>query len=415
MRETIGGRLKHAWNAFANNKTNSGGYYSSGASSSDRQDRRRVVYNTERSVITSIYSRIAIDISRININHVRNDQNGRYFENITSYLGDCLITEANTDQTGRELLKDAVMSMFDEGVVAIVPVDTSSDPKNFGTVHIHSLRTARITEWFPKDVRINIYNDRTGMREDLIVPKNTIAIVENPLYEVMNQPNSTLKRLLRKLNLLDAADERANSGKLDIIIQLPYTVKSEMRKQQAQSRRKEIETQLTGSTYGIAYIDGSEKITQLNRSAENNLQAQIELLTSMLYSQLGLTEAVFNGTATEQEMLNYHNRTVEPILTSITEEMQRKFLTKTARTQGQSITFFKDPFKLIPVAELANIADKFTRNEILSSNEVRAIIGYKPSTDPGADVLRNKNLNIGKNPSTDDASEEEKGDSQNGK
>ena len=395
MREPFTSRLQHAWNAFRGNDSTTN-YSDLGMSYSTRPDRVRLRIGNERSIISSIYNRIAIDVAAIMIQHARIDQNGRFIEAIPSGLNNCLTLEANKDQTGRAFIQDIVMSMFDEGCVAIVPVDTTLDPTISGGYDINSIRTAKILEWFPNHVRVRLYNDRTGLKEDITLPKSTVAIVENPLYSVMNEPNSTLKRLIHKLNLLDAIDEQSSSGKLDLIIQLPYVVKTPARKQQADERRKDIEMQLKGSKYGIAYIDGTEKVTQLNRPAENNLMKQIEYLTSMLYSQLGMTTTIFDGTADEKTMLNYYNRTVEPIISAIADEMKRSFLTKTGRSQGQTIMFFRDPFKLVPVNELADIADKFTRNEILSSNEVRAIIGYKPSSDPGADELRNKNLNPAK-------------------
>lgn len=394
MANTIRERLQHAWNAFrSRDQANGSRNPEAGASYSYRPDRVRLALGNERSIIASVYTRIAIDVSSVSVQHVRLDQNGRFLKKEDSALNDCLSIEANVDQTGRALLQDAVMSMFDEGVVAIVPTDTSINPAISGSYDILSLRTGKIVEWFPSFVRVRVYNEKTGQREELVLPKSTVAIIENPLYAVMNEPNSTLKRLIYKLNLLDSLDEQASSGKLDLIIQLPYVIKSEARREQAEQRRKDIEVQLSGSKYGIAYTDGTERITQLNRPAENNLMTQIEYLTSMLYGQLGLTESIFDGTADEKTMLNYYNRTVEPILAAITDEIKRKFLTKTARTQLQSIMYFRDPFKLVPVSELANIADKFTRNEVLSSNEIRGIIGYKPSDDPKADELRNKNLN----------------------
>ena len=394
MANTIRERLQHAWNAFrSRDQANGSRNPEAGASYSYRPDRVRLALGNERSIIASVYTRIAIDVSSVSVQHVRLDQNGRFLKKEDSSLNDCLSIEANVDQTGRALLQDAVMSMFDEGVVAIVPTDTSINPAVSGSYEILSLRTGKIVEWFPSFVRVRVYNEKTGQREELVLPKSTVAIIENPLYAVMNEPNSTLKRLIYKLNLLDSLDEQASSGKLDLIIQLPYVIKSEARREQAEQRRKDIEVQLSGSKYGIAYTDGTERITQLNRPAENNLMAQIEYLTSMLYGQLGLTESIFDGTADEKTMLNYYNRTVEPILAAITDEIKRKFLTKTARTQLQSIMYFRDPFKLVPVSELADIADKFTRNEVLSSNEIRGIIGYKPSDDPKADELRNKNLN----------------------
>ena len=383
----------HAWDAFRSR--DQAEYYQNnmGPSTSTRPDKPRLTLGNERSIISAVYTRLAIDVSSVAIQHVRLDQNGRYLSIEPSSLNDCLNVEANIDQTGKALIHDAVLSMFDEGCIAIVPVETSRDINKTGSYDISSLRTGKILEWYPSFVKVRVYNERSGQKEDVIMPKKDVAIIENPLYAVMNEPNSTLKRLIYKLNLLDSIDEQSGSGKLDLIIQLPYVVKTEARKIQAESRRKDLEVQLSGSKYGIAYTDGTEKVTQLNRPAENNLMKQIEYLTSMLYSQLGLTESVFNGTADEKEMLNYYNRTIEPILTAITEEMVRKFLTKTARTQFQSIMYFRDPFKLVPVNELADIADKFTRNEILSSNDLRAIIGYKPSKDPKADELRNKNLN----------------------
>jgi len=354
-----------------------------------------------------VYNRIAIDVSAVNIQHVRLDENGRFEEGIPSGLNYILSTEANIDQTSRAFIQDIVMSMFDEGVVCVVPVDTTLDPKVSGSYDIQSMRAGRILAWYPRHVRVRLYNDNTGTREELVLPKANVAIIENPLYSIMNEPNSTLKRLLKKLAILDAIDEASGSGKLDIIIQLPYVIKTQAKKDQAEDRRKDIEMQLAGSKYGIAYTDATERITQLNRPAENNLMAQIQYLTSMLYSQLGLTEEVFNGKADEATMLNYNNRTIVPILAAIIDEFKRKFLTKTARTQNQSIMYFKDAFSLVPASELANIADKFTRNEILSSNEVRSIIGYKPSDDPAADELRNKNLNQAKEPGDGDTKQSE--------
>lgn len=395
VRENFLDKLQHAWNAFKDpGKYNYRQDY--GSSYHSQPHRPRLRLGNERSIIASIYNRIGIDTAAISIQHVRIDDNGRYTATIQSSLNDCLTLRANIDQTGRAFIQDAVMSMCDEGAVAIVPVDTSINPEVSTSFDIHSLRTGKITQWYPNHVRVSLYNDRTGQREEVTLQKNTIAIIENPLYSVMNEPNSTLKRLIHKLNLLDAIDEQSGSGKLDLLIQLPYVIKSEARRKQAEQRRKDIEIQLAGSKYGIAYTDGSERVTQLNRPAENNLMSQIQYLTSMLYSQLGLTEAVFNGTADEKEMLNYYNRTIEPILGALTDGMRSAFLTKTARTQGHSIIAFREPFKLVPVSDLAEIADKFTRNEILSSNEFRAIIGYKPVTDSRADELRNKNLNPGK-------------------
>lgn len=385
-------RLKHAWNMFKN-RDPTVEYYDLGVSSYSRQDRRRLYITSERSIIASIYNRISLDVAQATIQHVRLDQNGRYSETINSGLNEILSLQANIDQSNLAFMQDIVISMFDEGVVAVVPVDTTINPSISSSFEIQSMRTGRITQWFPKHVAVNLYNDNTGLLEEIIVSKSTIAIIENPLYSVMNEPNSTLKRLLRKLSILDAIDEQSGSGKLDLIIQLPYVIKSKARKEQAEQRRKDVEEQLADSKYGIAYTDGTERVTQLNRPAENNLMNQIQYLTSMLYNQLGLTEDVFNGKADESTMLNYNNRTVLPIIMTIIAEYKRKFLTKTARSQNQSIVYFKDSFSLVPATELANIADKFTRNEILSSNEVRSIIGYKPSNDPKADELRNKNIN----------------------
>lgn len=387
-------RLQHAWNAFLNkDPTNGYVYENRGNGTSYRPDKIRRAMMNEKSIVTSLYNRIAIDVAAISIQHVRLDQDGRYVETISSGLNEALTANANIDQTGRAFIQDIVMSMFDEGCVAIVPVDTSINPKVSGSYDIQTMRTAKILEWFPAHVRVQLYNERTGLKEEITLPKKIVSIIENPLYAVMNEPNSTLKRLIAKLNLLDAIDQQSGSGKLDIIIQLPYVIKTTARKEQAEIRRKDLEDQLANSKYGIGYTDGTEKVTQLNRPAENNLMAQITYLTSMLYSQLGLTESIFDGTADEKTMLNYYNRTVEPCLAAISDEMKRKFLTKTARTQNQTITAFRNPFKLVPVKDLAEIADKFTRNEILSSNEIRAEIGYKPNGDPRANELRNKNLN----------------------
>lgn len=385
-------RLAHAYNAFKN-PTSAKSSYDLGISYGNRPDRLRLHLGNERSIVASVYNRIAIDVASVDIRHVKIDDNERFLEEIDSGLNYCLSEEANIDQTGRQLIMDIVMSLFDEGCVAVVPTAGEMNLDTSTYFRIDGLRVAKIIEWFPKHVRLRLYNEDRGQYQEIILPKERVAIIENPLYSVMNEPNSTLQRLIRKTNLLDAIDEQSGSGKLDIIIQLPYTIKSEARKKQAEERRQSVENQLAGSKYGIAYIDATEKVTQLNRAAENNLLTQIEYLTSMLYSQLGLTEAVFNGTADEKEMLNYNNRTIEPILTAIVEGMRRRFLTKTARSQGQTIMFFRDSFKLVPVGDIAEIADKFTRNEILSPNEVRAIIGYKPSNDPAADELRNRNLN----------------------
>lgn len=388
---SFGSRLKHAWNAFFNKDPTPN--WNIGAGYSYRPDRTRLTRGNERSIITSVFNRIAMDIAAIDIRHVRLDENYRFTDYIDSGLDYCLTCEANIDQTGRAFIQDLVMSMFDEGSVAIVPVDTSINPTLSGSYDILSMRVAKVVEWYPKHVRVRLYNDRTGKKEEVTLPKSMVAIIENPFYSVMNEPNSTLQRLIRKLNLLDVIDEQSGSGKLDLIIQLPYVVKSEARKQQAEDRRRAIEEQLTGSKYGIAYTDATEHITQLNRAVENNLMSQIEYLTSMLYSQLGITQEIMDGSADEKVMLNYYDRTVEPVISAITKEIERKFLTKTARSQKQAIRFFRDPFKLVPVAELAELADKLTRNEIATSNEIRQIIGMKPSDDPKADELRNKNLN----------------------
>ena len=385
-------RLQHAWNAFLN-RDPTYEFRDHGMISTYKPDRVRFTRGNERSIVTSVYNRIALDVSSIDINHAKLDENGRFKEVIQSGLNECLTLNANIDQTGKAFIQDVVMSMMDEGCVAIVPVDTTTNPTITGSFDINSLRTGQIIEWRPEFIKVRLYNDRTGQKEDVLLPKKSVAIIENPLYAVINEPNSTMQRLIRKLNLLDVIDEQSGSGKLDLIIQLPYVIKSEARRQQAENRRKDIEMQLAGSKYGIAYTDGTEKITQLNRPAENNLMKQIEYLTSMLYSQLGITQSVLDGTADERTMLNYYNRTIEPIISAIIDEMKRKFLTKTARTQNQSIVYFRNPFKLVPINELAEISDKFTRNEIATSNEIRQIIGWKPSDDPGADELRNKNLN----------------------
>lgn len=410
-------RLQHGWNAFLNNRDPT--YYNRnlGSGYSYRPDRARLTRGNERSIVTSIYNRMALDVAAITIQHCKLDEDGRFVEVVKSGLNTCLTLEANLDQTGRAFKQDAIISMFDEGHIALVPIDTTIDPKVTGSYDIQSMRVAKILEWFPAHVRVRVYNERTGLKEDIIVPKSTTAIIENPLYAVMNQPNSTMQRLIRKLNLLDAIDEQSSSGKLDLIIQLPYVIKSDARRRQAEERRKDIEDQLAGSKYGIAYTDGTEKITQLNRSVDNNLMKQIEYLTSMLYSQLGITQSIMDGTADEKTMLNYYNRSIEPIIAAIVDEMNRKFLTKTARTKGQAILFFRDPFKLVPVAELAEIFDKFTRNEIASSNEMRQVIGWKPSNDPNADKLQNSNLNHeapANTPSLPPANKKEEGENQNG-
>lgn len=384
-------RLRHGWNAFLNNDEPKAAY-SYGFSYGTRPDRVRMTRGNEKSIITAIYNRIASDAAAIDIEHVRLDEEGRYLETIDSGLNNCLTLDANVDQTGRAFIQDAVMSMFDEGAVGLVPVDTSINPAVSASFDIFSLRTAKILEWFPRHVRIRVYNDRTGKFEEIVVPKSTIAIVENPFYAVINEPSSTMQRLIHKLALLDDVDEQSSSGKLDLIIQLPYTIRSEARRKQADERRKDIEMQLAGSKYGIAYTDATEHVTQLNRSVENNMLAQIEYLTNMLYSQMGITQSVLDGTANSETMLNYYNRTVEPILAAITDEMKRKFLSKTARTQRQSIEYFRDPFRLVPVDQFAEIADKMRRNEIMSSNELRQKIGMRPSQSAKADVLDNPNL-----------------------
>jgi len=415
MENTIGSRVKRAWNAFLNRDPTL--YHRDlGVSYSYRPDRPRLTRGNERSIVASVVNRIALDVAAIDIQHVDLDENNRFLSVRKSNLNNCLTLEANIDQTARAFKQDAAMSMLDEGCIAIVPVDTLGDPIVSESYEIYTLRVGRIVQWYPKDVRVELYNENKGYKEEIVVPKYMTAIIENPLYAVMNEPNSTLQRLIRKLNLLDVIDEQSGSGKLDLIIQLPYVIKTPARRQQAEDRRKDIEEQLSGSKYGIAYTDGTERITQLNRSVDNNLMKQIEYLTSMLYSQLGITQSILDGTADEKTMLNYHNRTIEPILSALVDEMKRKFLSKTARSQHQSIVFYRDPFKLVPVLELAEIADKFTRNEIMSTNEFRQTIGMKPSDDPRADELRNKNLNEPasnkvepvKNESSSDAIETEK-------
>ena len=384
-------RAKNAWNAF-NNRDPTVYYRDVGAGYTYRPDRPRLTRGNERSIITSVFNRIALDVAAIGIQHCKVDENGRFLHTIDSTLNRCLTLEANIDQTGRAFIHDTVMSMFDEGCIAMVPIDTDVNPKVTDSYDILSMRTGKILDWYPRHIKVNAYNDRTGEREDLLMMKNKVAIIENPLYAVVNAPNSTLQRLIRKLNLLDAIDEQSGSGKLDLIIQVPYVVKTDVKRQQAEKRRKDIENQLAGSKYGIAYTDGTEHITQLNRPVENNLMAQIEYLTSMLYSQLGITQSVLDGTADEKTMLNYYDRAIEPIVAAIVDEMKRKFLTQTARTQMQSITYFRNPFRLVPVNDIAEIADKFTRNEIMTSNEIRQIVGMKPSDDPKADELRNSNI-----------------------
>lgn len=391
MENTLGSRLMHAWNAFMNRDPTSD-FLNTGPSYSIRPDRPRLTKGNERTIATSIINRIAIDVASINISHCVLDDNGRYAETKNSTLNECLNLEANLDQTGRAFMQDVVMSMLDEGCVAIVPVVTSDNPDITSGYNIHELRTGKIIEWFPKHVRVRVYNEDKGIQEDIKLAKKNVAIVENPLFAVINEPNSTMQRLVRKLSLLDVADEKANSGKLDIIIQLPYVVKSPTKQKEAERRRAELEQQMVNSKLGIGYVDGTEKIVQLNRSLENNLLKQIEYLTDQLHTQLGITQAVLNGSASEQEMLNYHNRTIEPIISAIVDEMKRKFLTKTARSQRQTIMFFRDPFRLAPINNIAEIADKFTRNEIMTSNEIRQVIGMKPSSDPKADQLRNSNM-----------------------
>ena len=400
MGETLGSRFKSAWNAFRKQDEYEDAYtyQNLGYSSSINPTMPRLSRGSERSIVTAIYNRIAMDVSAFDINHVRVDENGRFLEKIDGGLQPCLTVEANKDQTGRGFIHDVTLSMFDDGVVALVPIDTTASPRLSGSYDILSMRTGKILDWYANAVRVEVYNDNTGRKEPLLLPKSLIGIVENPLYAIMNEPNSTLRRLIRKLTLLDAIDEQSSSGKLDLIIQLPYVIKSETRQKQAEERRRAIEEQLSGSKYGIAYTDGTEHITQLNRPAENNLLDQITYLTNMLYSQLGISEDVFSGKADAATMLNYYNRTVEPIVTSIIEEMRRKFLTKTARTQGQTIMGFKDVLKLVPATEMAELAESLTRNEILTSNEVRAVLGIKPSTAPQADELRNKNMPVESQP-----------------
>ena len=393
MELTLNSRLKRAWNAFVSNRDPTRGYIDRGTSYSYRPDRPRLSRGNERSIITSIFNRIALDVAAIKIQHCRIDEDERFLEVIPSGLNSCLNLEANIDQTGRAFIHDVVLSMFDEGYIAIVPVDTSDDPEDTSGFDVLTMRTGKILEWYPAHVRVKVYNDRKGEKEELILRKDRTAIIENPLYAVVNEPNSIFQRLVRKLNLLDLIDEQSGSGKLDLIIQLPYVVKTEARRKHAEDRRKDIEMQLSGSKYGIAYTDGTERITQLNRPVENNLLKQIEFLTSMLYSQIGITQSVMDGTADEKTMLNYDTKTIEPIVSAIVDEMKRVFLSKTARTQGQSIMFFRDAFRLVPASELAEIVDKFTRNEVMTSNEFRQILGRKPSKDPRADQLINKNLN----------------------
>lgn len=407
MEINLGPRLKNAWDAFFNRDPTT--YYRDGGMSySYRPDRPRLTRGNERSIVTSVYNRIALDVAALTFQHVQLDDNGRFSSVIDSGLNRCLNLSANIDQTGRAFIQDVVVSMLDEGCVAIVPTKTSANPLLTESYEIGCIRTGKILEWRPESVKIRAYNDSNGQREDIYLLKRVVGIIENPLYAVMNEPNSTLQRLIRKLNLLDAIDEQSGAGKLDLIIQLPFAIKGDLKRAQAEARRKDIEMQLAGSKYGIAYTDATEHITQLNRSVDNNLMKQIEYLTSMLYSQLGITQAILDGTADEKTMLNYYDRTIEPIASAIADEIKRKFLSRTARAQGKTLMFFRDPFKLVPVAELASIADTFTRNEIMTSNEVRQIIGMKPSNDPSADELRNKNLNKSESETneTEDASEE---------
>lgn len=422
---TFGSRLKlalqHAWNAFMNLEDRHRSY-DTGAMYGTRPDRVRLTLSNERSIISSIYTRISIDVTEIEMRHVRLDDKKRYIEDVDSGLNNCLTVEANIDQAARAFRQDIVMTLFDRGVIAIVPVDTSVNPSVSSGFDIKTMRVGHIVAWYPRHVRVDVYNEAIGRREEITLEKKFVAVVENPLYAVMNEPNSTLQRLIRKLNLLDVVDEQSSSGKLDIIIQLPYVIKSEAKRTQAEQRRKDIEFQLKGSQYGVAYVDGTEKVTQLNRPAENNLLKQVEYLMVMLYSQLGLTEEVMNGTADEKAMINYYNRTIKPILDAVVEAMRRTFLTKTARSQRQTISYFRNPFTLVPVNDLAEIADKFTRNEILSSNEFRSVIGFAPSSDPKADQLRNSNMpqpaevqtNV-PSPSGSDPRQDMEGDSQNGR
>lgn len=407
MGMSLGSRLKHAWNIFRNKDSPEFLIPDIGKGYGYRYDRIRLTRGNERSIVTAIYNRIAIDVASIAINHVRLDEDGFFSEVINSGLNNCLTLEANLDQTGRAFIHDVVMSMLDEGCVAIVPVDTSFNPKVTGSYDIDSMRTGKILDWYPSHVRVRIYDERCGEKRDIVVPKKIISIIENPLYAVINEPNSTMQRLIRKLNLLDIIDEQSGSGKLDLIIQLPYIIKSEARRKQAEQRRKDIEDQLSGTKYGIAYTDGTEHITQLNRPVENNLMKQIEFLTSMLYSQLGITQSILDGTADDKTKLNYFNQTIEPIISAIIDEMRRKFLTKTARTKGQSIEYFRDPFKNISVNEMPEMADKLTRNEIMTSNEIRQKMGMKPSDDPGADELRNKNVSAPSETKSNETDDEE--------
>lgn len=416
MELNIGSRLKRAWNAFTN-RDPTGGYKSVGPGYSLSPSRPRLSRGNEKSIVNAVLTRIAMDAAAIDIKHCRLDKNGRYLEDVDSPLNDCFNLSANIDQTGRAFKLDIYLSLLDEGCIALVPIDTTDNPDDTNSYDINSMRVCRILDWYPRHVRVLAYNDRTGEKEELVMPKSQVAIIENPAYSVMNEPNSTMQRLKKKLSLLDATDEQSASGKLDLIIQLPYAVKSELKRQQVEERRKDIEDQLTNGKYGIAWADGTEKITQLNRPVENNLMKQIEYLTNLFYSQLGVTQSVMDGTADEKTMLNYNNRTIEPLVAAVVDEVKRKFLTKTARTKGQSISYFTDPFKLVPVDNIAEIADKFTRNEIMTSNEIRQIIGMKPSDDPKADQLINSNIsqpNQGEELAVDDTENEERSESQNG-
>lgn len=416
MELNIGSRLKRAWNAFTN-RDPTGVYKSVGPGYSLSPSRPRLSRGNEKSIVNAVLTRIAMDAAAIDIKHCRLDKNGRYLEEIDSPLNDCFNLSANIDQTGRAFKLDVYLSLLDEGCIALIPIDTTDNPDDTNSYDINSMRTGKILDWYPRHVRVLAYNDRTGEKEELVMPKSQVAIIENPAYSVMNEPNSTMQRLKKKLSLLDATDEQSASGKLDLIIQLPYAVKGELRRQQAEERRKDIEDQLMNGKYGIAWTDGTEKITQLNRSVENNLMKQIEYLTNLFYSQLGVTQSVMDGTADEKTMLNYNNRTIEPLVAAVVDEVKRKFLTKTARTKGQSISYFTDPFKLVPVDNIAEIADKFTRNEIMTSNEIRQIIGMKPSDDPKADRLINSNIsqpNQEEELMVDDAEKEERSKGQNG-
>lgn len=417
MELTLGSRFKRAWNAFLN-RSPTQWYRTSGSGYSRRPDRARLTRGNERSIITSIYNRIALDVAAVDIRHCKLDDDGRFIETIDSGLNNCLSLEANIDQTARAFIQDLVISMFDEGCVAIVPVDTTDDPSMTDSYDIITTRTGKIIEWYPTHVKVRVYNDRKGEKEDIVLSKRSIGIIENPFYTVMNEPNASLQRLIRKLKLLDVTDERTASGKLDLVIQLPYVVKSGTRREQAEKRRNDLEDQLAGSKYGVAYIDGTEKVTQLNRPVENNLMQQIEYLTNEVFSQLSMSQAVLDGTADEKTMLNYNNRIVAVIVDAIATEIKRKFLSKTARTRGQSILYFTDAFKLVPVSEIAEIADKFTRNEIMTSNEIRQVIGMKPSKDPKADQLVNSNISQpsdnNSNPSEQEGNYDEGGNGQNG-